>query len=282
MLSLKYMYITNSPSIASVAENAGVDWIFVDLETMGKAERQKNQDSVKSRHTLEDVRMIRGCLRIAELLVRVDPLHDDSEEQIDNVIDAGADIIMLPMWRTRDEVARFLQFVNGRCRTMLLLETSEADRCLDDVLTLQGIDMVHIGLNDLHLSYQKTFMFELLADGTVERLCAKLRTVGIPYGFGGIGRIGGGTLPAEHILGEHVRLGSQMVILSRSFCDVSKLDSSAALTDIFQSGIHALRERENAFRATDAAVLTQNHDTLCKEVTAIVEQINAREAKRKA
>ena len=39
----------------------------------------------------------------------------------------------------------------------------------------------------------------------------------IVWGFGGIARIGRGTLPAEYLLGEHVRLNSKRVILSRSF-----------------------------------------------------------------
>mgnify|MGYP002235666245 CR=1 FL=1 len=38
---------------------------------------------------------------------------------------------------------------------MLLLETEEARLCLDDVLKLKGIDEIHIGLNDLHLSQHK-------------------------------------------------------------------------------------------------------------------------------
>ena len=32
------MYITNRPEIAQIAESAGVDRIFVDLEYIGKAE----------------------------------------------------------------------------------------------------------------------------------------------------------------------------------------------------------------------------------------------------
>ena len=66
----------------------------------------------------------------------------------------------------------------------LLLETKEAVECVDEVLEMGGFDEIHIGLNDLHLSYGMTFMFELLADGTVEMLCRKFREKGLPYGFG--------------------------------------------------------------------------------------------------
>ena len=37
---LKLMYITNDPRTALIAEQAGVDRIFVDLETVGKQQRQ--------------------------------------------------------------------------------------------------------------------------------------------------------------------------------------------------------------------------------------------------
>ena len=37
---LKFMYITNDPKIAALAESAGVDRIFIDLETVGKQLRQ--------------------------------------------------------------------------------------------------------------------------------------------------------------------------------------------------------------------------------------------------
>ena len=60
-------------------------------------------------------------------------------------------------------------------------------------------------------------MFECLSSGLVEYMAKKISKKGIKYGFGGIARMGEGELPAEKILKEHARLGSQMVILSRTF-----------------------------------------------------------------
>ena len=275
-MPLKLMYITNDPAVALIAEAAGVDRIFVDLETLGKEERQGHMDSVKSHHSIQDIRALRRCLTKSELLVRIDPIHSGSAEQIDQVVDAGADIIMLPMWKTPEDVARFLELVNGRCRTMLLLETKEAESCLDAVLALPGVDMVHIGLNDLHLSYRRNFMFELLADGTVERICTRLRAAGKPYGFGGVGRPGGGMLPAEHILGEHIRLGSQMVILSRSFCDVAKVGSIEEVKTTFRDGLRDLRTCEAEWEAAGDGVLEENHRTLCRETAEIAARMRER------
>ena len=58
-MSLKLMYITNQPEIAQIAESAGVDRIFVDLEDIGKSDRQGGMDTVQSRHTIDDVKKSR-------------------------------------------------------------------------------------------------------------------------------------------------------------------------------------------------------------------------------
>ena len=66
---LKLMYITNRPEIAEIAENA-VDRIFIDLEQIGKAERQEGMDTVQSLHSLDDIKKVKSVLSKAELLVR--------------------------------------------------------------------------------------------------------------------------------------------------------------------------------------------------------------------
>lgn len=250
-MALKLMYITNNPEIAKIAEEAGVDRIFVDMEYIGKAKRQGGMDTVQSHHTVEDIKRIREVIHKAEIIVRVNPIHEASEEycssetEINDVIEAGADIIMLPYFKTLEEVTCFLKIINKRTRTMLLVETPEAVDIIDDILNLEGIDEIHIGLNDLSLGYGRKFMFELLADGTVEKLCVKFKMKGIPYGFGGIASIGHGELPAEDIIKEHYRLGSTCVILSRSFCNTEVIKEQNQIKCIFEDGIRGIREQES-------------------------------------
>lgn len=243
-MALKLMYITNDTEVARIAEDAGVDRIFLDLETIGKQERQGGMDTVQSRHTISDIAIIKDVLKKSELLVRANPIHPGTEQEIDQIIAAGAWIIMLPYFKTKEEVERFLACVNGRAKTMLLFETPESVELADEILELDGIDEVFIGLNDLSLGYGKSFMFTLLSDGTVEELCLKFRKKGIPYGFGGIAAIGTGTLPAEAILKEHYRLGSSAVILSRSFCNYEKISDRNEVKEIFDRGIQEMREKE--------------------------------------
>lgn len=243
-MPLKLMYITNRPEVAQIVEAAGVDRVFVDMEHIGKAQRQGGMDTVQSHHTVEDIRRVRPVLKQAELLVRCNPIHDGSEAEIEAIVSAGADIIMLPYFKTMTEVERFLSLVGGRAKTMLLVETPEAAQKLEAILSLDGIDEVHIGLNDLSLGLGKKFMFELLTDGTVERLCLICKQKGVPCGFGGIAALGKGMLPAECIIREHYRLGSTGAIVSRSFCNTDLVTDLDEIREIFETGITAIRDLE--------------------------------------
>lgn len=249
-MALKLMYITNDPDVAKIAESAGVDRIFVDLEYIGKAARQGGMDTVQSHHTVSDIEKVRRAVSQAELLVRVNPIHEataeygSSQEEIDAAVNAGADVLMLPYFKTVDEVSRFLRMVDGRARTMPLVETPEAVQAIDSLLRLDGIDEIFIGLNDLSLGYGRRFMFELLADGTVEKLSFLFREKNLPFGFGGIAALGKGMLPAEFIIREHYRLGSSSVILSRSFCNTKQVTDLGEIERIFTSGVSAIRELE--------------------------------------
>lgn len=271
-MALNLFYITNNPQIAKIAEKYGVDRIWIDLETLGKEERQKNINSVKSHHTVDDIRRIKPLLTKSEMLVRVNPWNKTSNEEINAVIEAGADIVMLPMWKSVEEVRNFLSVVSGRCKTTLLLETKEAVECLDDVLTLD-FDEIHIGLNDLHLSYGLTFMFELLSNGTVEMLCEKFKDKGIPYGFGGIAKIGDGLLPAEKIIMEHYRLGSTRAILSRTFCDNALIDSLDEINRVFNVNMKVLREYESSMKSRTQVEYKKNKDEVAECVQKVVEKI---------
>lgn len=263
------MYITNRPEIAAVAEKNGVDWIFIDLEIIGKSERQGHLDTVISGHSISDVRKIKEGLTKAKLLVRVNPLYQDTIAEVDRVINDGADIVMLPYFTSKTEVETFIAAVNGRAKTCLLLETPGAVTNIDEILQVPGIDYIHIGLNDLHLGYGMKFMFELLADGTVEMLGNKIKKSGIPFGFGGIARLGGGSLPAERIIAEHYRLGSQMTILSRSFCNTDIITDMEEVEQIFSTGMNEIRELEKSLLTQDKAWFENNR----KEVVEAVEQI---------
>ena len=273
---LKLMYITNDPAVANIAANAGVDRIFIDMEVLGKAERQGGMDTVQSHHVPEDIAKVRAAIGDqAEIIVRINPLNPNSQAEIDDAIENGADIIMLPMWRAADDLRRLVRMVNGRAKVMPLLETDTAVDYLPEALDVQGIDQMHIGLNDLHLCYHQKFMFQLLVDGTVDRLSGLLREVDIPFGFGGVGRPGSGMLPAECIIAEHYRLGSQYVILSRSFCNTEKMTDLNEMRRIFTEGVADIRRVERDCAAWTQEQFDENHRKVCACVEKIVKGMGA-------
>lgn len=254
-MALTLMYITNRPEIAQIAQAAGVDRIFVDMEYIWKADRQGGMNTVQSHHTIQDIKNLREVVNESELMVRINPIHEEgsylgvphtsSIEEINAVIEAGSDVIMLPYFKTIDEIKTFTHTVNGRAKTMLLLETVDAMNSIDDILQIPGIDEVHIGLNDLSLDQGKIFMFELLADGTVDHLCSTMAEKGMTYGFGGVAAPGGaGLLPAEYIIREHYHQGSEIVILSRSFCNCDEITDLEEIRRIFEDGVKAVRAVE--------------------------------------
>lgn len=288
---LNLMYITNRPEIAQIAEENGVDWIFVDMEFIGKDNRQGGMDTVQSHHTIEDVRNIKQTVKKAKVLVRVNPIHKsmmnadgtiaymDSKTEIESAIEAGADIVMLPFFHSIDEVTEFVYLVknannqmkrygNEKTKACLLLETPEAAILLDEILNVQGIDMIHIGLNDLHLAMGLKFMFQLLTDGIVEQLTQKIKAKGIPFGFGGIASLHGGALPGSYVLKEHYRLGSSMVIVGRSFCNTNVVTDLNEVREIFKKGIAEIRMLEN-----EAQIALDYFDKNHSEVVEIVNNV---------
>lgn len=277
-MALKLMYITNRPDVAQIAESAGVDRIFVDLEYIGKAQRQGGMNTVQNHHTIDDVIRMRAAIEQAELLVRINPIHEatesycSSKDEIDTVVRAGAEIVMLPYFKEVWEVREFIRLVDGRAKTMLLFETPESIEHLDEILNLKGIDEVFIGMNDLSLGYGKHFMFELLADGTIERIGLKFRQKNLPFGFGGIASLGKGMLPSEFVIREHYKLGSGCAILSRSFCNVNKINHIGVISNTFVNGVREIREFEKEC-AHYADFFNHSEREMCIRVGKIVESL---------
>lgn len=214
---IKTFIYENNPENIVIYDAAGISRIFIDLEINGKAERQAGMNTVINNHKINDVAIAKKAIKNSELLVRINPINFNTEREINEVIEAGADIIMLPMFKHLEEVKSFIDYVNKRAKISLLFETSEAYYHVDEILKIDGIDEAHIGLNDLHLSMGLDFLYELMVNGQVEFLANKFKKYNIPFGVGGVAKMNEGELKGEIIITEHARIGSSAVILSRSF-----------------------------------------------------------------
>lgn len=234
---LDLIQITNDPAIARRCDALDGMRLFVDLERAGKAQRQAGRNTFISAHQLEDVGRVRQVLTRSKLMVRIDPWAEESAAQVEAVLAQDADLVMLPMATRAGEVREFAAALGGRVPGVVLLETPQALDCLDAWIGTPGLNEVYLGLNDLHIALGLRFMFEPLAFGIVDRVAAAARRQGLRFGFGGIARLDEGLLSGRDVLAEHQRVGSQAVILSRTF---HRAGGQASLED----EVAALRKAE--------------------------------------
>ncbi len=280
MLVMQLFMIVNDEEIAKFVSKNGVDRLFIDLEFIGKQDRQGGMDTWKSSQTIKDVSRIREAVPEAHLLVRVNPIHDKSKDEINEVIERGADSLMLPMFTTLDELKSFVDFIDGRAEAIPLVETIKALHLLPKILKKVKVSRIHIGLNDLHIQMKKTFMFELICDGTLELVCTALRNAKIPFGIGGIARAGEGIVSPEYLLGEHIRLGSDAVILSRSFHRGAKSITELKKNIDFASEISKIREIYSKFKSAKKTIISSNKIKTADRITDVVRLIEKNKGNR--
>jgi len=264
------MLITNSPELASHAEMCGVDRIFVDLEWMGKQERQGHLDTLISYHSMSDVAKVKESLSQAELLVRLNPLYDGTKAEINDALAGGADLLMLPMFRNVQELKDFCILVDGRAGVVPLVETYDAAEAMAEIVTISGVTEIYIGLNDLHLDMKLNFMFEPLANGYIDKLVSIINSAGLPFGFGGIARVGEGIIPGGQILAEHIRLCSSSVILSRTFHRKSENISYFKDNVDLRNELDKLNKEGNKLKARSTEQIAADHRMFQNVVAEIV------------
>lgn len=274
---LQLLMIVDDPEIALFASEQGVDRLFVDLEYMGKDVRQKDMNTWKSQQTLEDVSKIRAAAPKAHLLVRINPLHDASKSEIDEVVARGADSIMLPMFHNVETVARIHEYVDGRAELVPLAETKAGLDAIPEIIEAVPLQRLHIGLNDLHLDMKYRFMFQPIAEGILETACQAMRKKGVVFGIGGVARAKEGIVSPEYLLGEHVRLGSDAAILSRSFHRGAETIEALQQEMDFAAEVQKLRETYDRFLRATSADLEKNRIATADRINDVVTLIAKRE-----
>lgn len=264
---LNTMVIENAIEKALIYERCGVSIIFIDLELIGKQKRQGHLNTHITDHKMTDVSVLSNNLSRSKLLVRINPVHKNSKEEIEEVISRGANIIMLPMFKEKKEVESFLNFINGRVKTSLLFETKESLINSSDILSLGDIDCAHIGLNDMHLSYDLNFIFETISKKIIDPLVEQFKSKSIPYGIGGIAPMDRGLLKGNLILKEYVRLGSTAVILSREFKKILSESENHLLNEI-----KILNQSYHKALKLTKTQIQSNFVHFCKEIDKIAQE----------
>jgi hypothetical protein len=228
---------TADAALARVADACGIQRIGVDLERRGKAARQRGLGTWLSPHTPRDLDAMAAVIDRAELFARTNPMHADTPREVETLVAAGVRVLMLPMVATARDAATFVRAVAGRARVVLLVERCEALDALPSLLRVEGVDEVHVGLNDLALSMGLPNRWLTLVGERIADAGAAVVASGRRFGLGGLGRPGDDALPipADLVYAECVRTGATAALLSRSF--------HAAGAATFQDDLRRLRER---------------------------------------
>ena len=261
-VNFDFMMIVSDPEIAAFVSQNGVKHLFVDLEKKGKLCRQRNLNTVISQDTPDTVSKIRQVAPNADVIVRLNPLNRETPEEVENVIDRGADAVMLPFFHDEMALEKFVTIVADRVRVVPLVETIGSLKAVERFAGNVVIDRVHFGLNDLHLERGDKMMFCPLIKGILDAPIRQLKKVGLQFGIGGLARAGEGLIPPEILIGEHVRLGSTQAILSRTFHrNASNLDELCKSMD-FPLELKKLLEIYQRFKSANAETLNSNHKKL--------------------
>jgi hypothetical protein len=247
--TFRLILLTNDPALAAAADGC-VQRIGIDFEHIGKAARQAGYDTRLSRHDWRDLAAIARVLKQARPFARLNSVHDGTEAEIETALSCGAQVLMLPFFRGREEVERFVGLVRGRAEVMGLVETASSFVRMREILGVRGVDELMIGLNDLRLQLGVANHFEVLASPIMDGICAAMRGDRRPFSLGGVARAddAGMPIPSELIYAQYPRLGATGGLLTRAFVkDLPLSDLPAAVA--------TLRQRLSAWAVEDSAAL---------------------------
>lgn len=254
--------ITNDPALAVKGDGSGVDRIGVDLEMLGKAERQAGQNTRLSGHTTEDLAVIAASVRRAELFVRVNPINADTPAEIEAVLHHGAQVLMLPYFRTAGEVETFVRLVDGRASVMILVETAPAVVRIREILAVPGVQEVMVGLNDLRLQLGVKSHFEVLVSPLMDSIASEVRKTKLPFSVGGVARVDDLSLPVapDLILAQYARLSATGAWISRSFFEQVPPGWD------FGKAVSSVRRRLSEWASASPEALDRARDELAERV----------------
>ncbi len=274
---INLFYITNNVIEAQIVDKLDIDWIFIDIEKVGKKDRQVGRNTVLSDHSISDVQKIRSVINNTKILLRCNPIGIHSRKEIEEINKInGLDMVMLPFFKNATEVKIFLELLDtSKVEPALLIETTSAINNLNDILKLYPFKYVHIGLNDIHIERNSCFMFEPFIDGLLEETVSILNNNNIKFGIGGIGKIGSDLLPTpECLIKEHIRLKSSGVILSRSFKGNFNIMSKELFESELTQSVINFRNYEKYSKTLDENQLNENYYLMKKDINRVVKNKN--------
>lgn len=247
------LFSTHAPTVEK-ADRAGIDGFIVDWEDRNRFQRKHNAADQRSADTEVDLARISGTTG-RPVWCRINQPGDWTPHEVEQAIENGADLILLPMVKSPEEVEHFLSLVGQRARKGILVETVEACECAEELATLP-LDRVYVGLFDLSMSRGSEHLFNPLMDGTVETLRDVFRQK--RFGVGGLTTVDGGKpVPCLELMAELSRLECDFTFLRNSFMrDVAGKQMSREVAEV--------RKAWKQISARDATDVDAQHRVFCE------------------
>ncbi len=227
---MRYFLFNSNIELAQAIDNISkIDTYYIDLEIIGKEERQKNRNSLISYHKLDDIDIVRNALNKTSLGVRINPINNYSESEINSCIKRGANVLMLPMFKKLEEVEEFINIIDKRCSIDLLVETPEALSFIDK-LPFKKIRYIHFGINDLSIAFNYKIIFQMYFEEKLKKATKYLKDNNITFGIGGIGNFDAKPFSPNLIFSAAISNGAERIILSRNFLSkINKVEISKSI-----------------------------------------------------
>ncbi|SUU91513.1 HpcH/HpaI aldolase/citrate lyase family protein [Aminobacter aminovorans] len=190
--------------------------------------------------------------------MRVNPVNAGTTAEIETVLGHGAQVLMLPYFRTAGEVETFVRLVDGRAAVMILVETASALVRIREILAVPGVCEVMVGLNDLRLELGVRNHFEVLVSPLMDAVAREVRAAKLPFSIGGVGRVDDVSLPVSPnlVLAQYARLGATGAWISRSFFECVPADWD------FGDAVASIRRRLTEWADASPEALEQARDEL--------------------
>lgn len=194
--------------------DGGAAGIVIDLETRGKKERQNGFDTEINIHSTQDIRDLKSKGSVY-VMCRCNSINTESVHELNDIIAAGADEILIPMISNLAEIEMAQSIISNRCAISLMIETPEALELLDQLDNL-SFKRFFVGLNDLRIARNEPSIFHPIRKGILNTIRSKVKRTAL--GFGGLTLPGhGNPIPVEMFMEEMHRLSIDFTFLRRSF-----------------------------------------------------------------
>ncbi|OJJ13890.1 hypothetical protein BKI52_45260 [marine bacterium AO1-C] len=207
-----WVFYANTQLLEQV-ESDLIAGFVVDLEKKGKDLRQKLYNTQISEHSIEDLKEVKKRTK-SNIICRINPQESLNLREIKEVLDAGADEILLPMVRSLSEVVNVLQVVDNQALVSVMLETNSALTIVEKLDKLP-LNRFYVGLNDLAIENGHQNIFTPMTDGTIEKLRPKISK---KFGIAGLTHPSlGYPIPCKVLLRMMLMFNCSFGILRRSF-----------------------------------------------------------------